>query len=153
MTRILLADDLQILRASLHRAFAAAGETVVGEARDGAQAVELARLLRPDFVVMVRAVVAGEIQPPTVPAAAPAEAPGPTTEPPAAANEPLLSERQAEVLQLIANGRSTKQTARELGITQKTLHNHLHAIYRRLGTQNLTHAVLCAGRLGIIDLG
>jgi DNA-binding NarL/FixJ family response regulator len=65
----------------------------------------------------------------------------------------LLSERQVEILQVIANGLSTKQTARELGITTKTVHNHLNAIYRRLDTQSLTHAVLSAVRLGIIELG
>jgi DNA-binding NarL/FixJ family response regulator len=74
-----------------------------------------------------------------------------------AATEPdqppeLLSERQREILQMIADGLSTKQVARELGITQKTVHNHLNAIYRRLDTQSLTHAVLSAVRLGIIDL-
>lgn len=67
-------------------------------------------------------------------------------------NEELLSERQTEILQMIADGMSTKQVARELGITQKTVHNHLNAIYRRLDTQSLTHAVLSAVRLGIIDL-
>jgi len=67
--------------------------------------------------------------------------------------EDLLSERQTEILQMIADGLSTKQVARELGITQKTVHNHLNAIYRRLDTQSLTHAVLSAVRLGIIDLG
>jgi len=66
--------------------------------------------------------------------------------------ESLLSDRQVEILQMIANGLSTKQVARELGITQKTVHNHLNAIYRRLDTQSLTHAVLSAVRLGIIDL-
>jgi DNA-binding NarL/FixJ family response regulator len=64
----------------------------------------------------------------------------------------LLSERQVEILQVIANGLSTKQTARQLGITTKTVHNHLNAIYRKLDTQSLTHAVLSAVRLGIIDL-
>jgi len=64
----------------------------------------------------------------------------------------LLSDRQTEILQKIANGLGTKQVARELGITQKTVHNHLNAIYRRLDTQSLTHAVLSAVRLGIIDL-
>ena len=64
----------------------------------------------------------------------------------------LLSPRQVEILQGIADGLSTKQVARELGITQKTVHNHLNAIYRRLDTQSLTHAVLSAVRLGIIDL-
>ena len=67
-------------------------------------------------------------------------------------SEELLSERQTEILQMIADGLSTKQVARELGITQKTVHNHLNAIYRRLDTQSLTHAVLSAVRLGIIDL-
>ncbi len=66
--------------------------------------------------------------------------------------EELLSSRQTEILQMIADGQSTKQVARELGITQKTVHNHLNAIYRRLDTQSLTHAVLSAVRLGIIDL-
>ena len=67
-------------------------------------------------------------------------------------HEELLSDRQTEILQMIADGLSTKQVARELGITQKTVHNHLNAIYRRLDTQSLTHAVLSAVRLGIIDL-
>ncbi len=68
------------------------------------------------------------------------------------ASDELLSPRQVEILQGIADGGSTKQVARDLGITQKTVHNHLNAIYRRLDTQSLTHAVLSAVRLGIIDL-
>lgn len=64
----------------------------------------------------------------------------------------LLSERQVEILQVIANGLSTKQAARHLGITTKTVHNHLNAIYRKLDAQSLTHAVLSAVRLGIIEL-
>ena len=71
---------------------------------------------------------------------------------PATDVEPLLSDRQTEILQAIAKGATTKQVARELGITQKTVHNHLNAIYRRLDTQSLTHAVLSAVRLGIIEL-
>ena len=67
-------------------------------------------------------------------------------------NEEILSDRQVEILQKIADGLGTKQVARQLGITQKTVHNHLNAIYRRLDTQSLTHAVLSAVRLGIIDL-
>jgi DNA-binding NarL/FixJ family response regulator len=70
----------------------------------------------------------------------------------AAEQEDLLSDRQVEILQKIANGYGTKQVARELGITQKTVHNHLNAIYRKLDTQSLTQAVLSAVRLGIIDL-
>ncbi len=69
-----------------------------------------------------------------------------------AAQEPMLSQRQVQILQLIADGRTTKQAAREVGITQKTVHNHLNAIYRRLDAQSLTQAILSAVRLGIIDL-
>ena len=53
---------------------------------------------------------------------------------------------------MIANGLSTKQVARELDITQKTVHNHLNTVYRKLDTQSLTHAVISAVRLGIIQL-
>lgn len=63
-----------------------------------------------------------------------------------------LTVRQAELLQLIVDGKSTKQAARELGITTKTVHNHLHVIYTKLETQTLTHAVVQAARMGIIDL-
>ena len=63
-----------------------------------------------------------------------------------------LSDRQVEILQLIADGSSTKQVAVQLGITHKTIHNHLNSIYRKLDTQSLTHAILSAVRMGIIDL-
>ena len=66
--------------------------------------------------------------------------------------KPLLSDRQVQILQRIADGKTTKEVARELGITQKTVHNHLNAIYRKLDTQNLTHAVLSAVKLGLIEL-
>ena len=64
----------------------------------------------------------------------------------------LLSPRQAEILQAIADGSTTKQVARELSISIKTVHNHLNAVYQRLGTQTLTHTVLQAVRLGIVRL-
>lgn len=67
-------------------------------------------------------------------------------------NQDLLSDRQVEILQAIADGMSTKQAGRYLGITTKTVHNHLNAIYRKLDAQSLTHAVLSAVRMGIINL-
>ena len=63
-----------------------------------------------------------------------------------------LSVRHVQILQLIADGNSTKETARILGIAPKTVHNHLNSIYRLLGTQSLTHAILAALRLEIIEL-
>lgn len=64
----------------------------------------------------------------------------------------ILSARQLEVLQCVANGLNTTQIARRFGLSPKTVNNHLAAIYRRLDAQNLTQAILRAVRLGIIAL-
>ena len=52
MTRLLLADDHRMLRDSLRRSMEENGFDVVGEAGDGAEAVQLAQSLRPDVVLM-----------------------------------------------------------------------------------------------------
>ena len=52
MLRILLADDHKILREGIRRGLEGAGETVVGEASNGEEAVELARTTQPDVVLM-----------------------------------------------------------------------------------------------------
>ena len=208
MIKILLADDHTLLRDGLRRSFEAAGDTVVGEASTGEEAVALAKALLPDVVLMdlsmpvmdgieatrrirealptvriavltmhddidrtrdaiaagataylrkgtaftdVRDTVLRVVEGETVlsPALAGAML---TAMHDARAQEALLSERQVEILQAIADGMSTKQAGRYLGITTKTVHNHLNAIYRKLDAQSLTHAVLSAVRLGIIDL-
>ena len=52
MTRLLLADDHRMLRDSLRRSMEENGFDVVGEAADGAEAVQLAQSLQPDVVLM-----------------------------------------------------------------------------------------------------
>ena len=52
MTRLLLADDHRMLRDSLRRSMEENGFDVVGEAADGAEAVQLAQALHPDVVLM-----------------------------------------------------------------------------------------------------
>ncbi len=52
MTRILVADDHQLLRQALRRALQESGFDVVAEAGDGEEAVRLVTLLRPEVVVM-----------------------------------------------------------------------------------------------------
>ncbi len=64
----------------------------------------------------------------------------------------ILTARQLQVLQLVADGLSTMQAARRIGITSKTVNNHLGAVYVRLEAGNLTQAVLAAARLGLVEL-
>lgn len=65
---------------------------------------------------------------------------------------PLLSEREIEVLQLIADGRSTEAVAKELFISVKTVKNHLASIYSKLDARDRTQAVLEGLRAGILRL-
>lgn len=73
---------------------------------------------------------------------------GPST-PPA---ERVVSEREVEVLQLIADGCSTPEVAERLYISQKTVKNHLASIYQKLDARDRTQAVLQAVRMGIVSL-
>jgi DNA-binding CsgD family transcriptional regulator len=62
-----------------------------------------------------------------------------------------ITPRHAQILQYVAEGMSVHQAASQLGITSKTVNNHLGSVYRRLGVENLTQAVLRAIRFGLID--
>jgi DNA-binding NarL/FixJ family response regulator len=70
----------------------------------------------------------------------------------AAGAEPIISKREEEVLQLIADGLSTTEVAAKLYISVKTVKNHLASIYQKLDTRDRTQAVLQAVRMGIIRL-
>ena len=80
-----------------------------------------------------------------------AELPGPEragADPPAS----VLSHREAEVLQLFADGCSTVEVGQRLYISAKTVKNHLASIYEKLDARDRTQAVLTAVRMGIIRL-
>jgi DNA-binding NarL/FixJ family response regulator len=64
-----------------------------------------------------------------------------------AAAQAGLTERQVEVLRLLGSGRSNKEIARELGITEGTVKVHLLSVFRALGVRNRTEAVLAAQRM------
>jgi two-component system, NarL family, response regulator DegU len=64
----------------------------------------------------------------------------------------LITKREEEVLQLIADGCSTPEVAQKLYISQKTVKNHLASIYEKLDARDRTQAVLTAVRMGIIRL-
>ncbi|MGH8890141.1 MAG: helix-turn-helix domain-containing protein [Acidothermaceae bacterium] len=55
---------------------------------------------------------------------------------------PSLTERQLELVELVAQGRTNGQIARHLGISEGTVRKHLENIFERLGVNNRTAAVL-----------
>ena len=81
-------------------------------------------------------------------------APGEAELPPMAA-EPLLkplSEREKEILQLIAKGVSNSEAARLLTVSKATIRTHLEHIYRKLEVTNRVEAVTEGLRKGIIQM-
>jgi len=61
-----------------------------------------------------------------------------------------LSEREFEILQLIATGKSNRQLAEELVVTVGTVKWHLNNIYSKLGVRSRTQAVARARELGLL---
>jgi NarL family two-component system response regulator LiaR len=62
-----------------------------------------------------------------------------------------LTRREAEVLALIAGGRSNKRIAFELGISEKTVKTHVGHLFAKLGVADRTQAALLAVREGLVD--
>ncbi|HET7339418.1 MAG TPA: response regulator transcription factor [Candidatus Dormibacteraeota bacterium] len=190
--RVLVADDHRLFRAGLARMLASDPRfEVVGEAKDGAEAIDMTLDRKPDVVLMdlqmprvtgVEAVKrlktdAPEVRSVVVSAYADgrmieeAIANGATgfvskdveleevaakiIEVAAArrvktsARGATLSSREAFVLRQVAVGLSNKQIARRLGISEKTVRNHLSRVFGKLRATNRTEAVMNAIRIGI----
>ncbi len=64
----------------------------------------------------------------------------------------LLSPREEELLQHIADGLATSEVANTMYISQKTVKNHLASIYEKLQARDRTQAVLMAVKMGIVKL-
>jgi DNA-binding NarL/FixJ family response regulator len=64
----------------------------------------------------------------------------------------LISVREEEVLQLVADGFGTNEIAERLFISGKTVKNHLASIYEKLNARDRTQAVLMAVKMGIVKL-
>ena len=60
-----------------------------------------------------------------------------------------LTARQAEVLRLVAEGKTDRQIAAELVLSEKTVGRHLENIFARLGVSTRTAATVIAVRQGL----
>jgi DNA-binding NarL/FixJ family response regulator len=189
--KVLIADDQTLFRTGLARMLGADPRfEVVGQARDGADAVYQTLARRPDIVLM-------DLQMPNVSGVEATKRL--TSEAPnaqvivlsayadkAMMNEALasgakdfvdkditldemvatiltvgaggkpaprradLSHRELHVLAHVADGMSNKQIARRLGISEKTVRNHLSRVFNKLTATNRTEAVMHAMRIGLL---
>jgi DNA-binding NarL/FixJ family response regulator len=64
-----------------------------------------------------------------------------------------LSERELEVLQLVAKGMSNKEIGRALWIGETTVKTHVSHILRKLKRSDRTSAVVCAVQTGLVRIG
>jgi DNA-binding NarL/FixJ family response regulator len=60
-----------------------------------------------------------------------------------------LTDRQAQVLKLLAAGKSNKLICRELDLAERTVKAHISAVFRALGVTTRTQAAVAAARLGL----
>lgn len=67
-----------------------------------------------------------------------------------AADHSVLSEREIEILQLVAGGKSNRAVADQLSISENTVKYHLKNILQKLGVSNRTEAVTIAMQKGLL---
>jgi DNA-binding NarL/FixJ family response regulator len=64
-----------------------------------------------------------------------------------------LTDRECEVLRLIAHGRSNREIARELFLSEGTVKTHINRIFRKLDLRDRVQAVVLAYESGLVRLG
>lgn len=62
----------------------------------------------------------------------------------------VLTQRQRQILALLAQGKSNKLICRELNLSEGTVKTHLNALYRALGVENRTEAAMTARQMGLV---
>ena len=119
--------------------------SVVGAVRAGAIGYLLKNTQAEALCQAIKAAAAGQVQ--LTPKAAArlmqaVSAPG---------SPEALTERETEVLRLLAQGQSNKQIAHNLHNTEQTIKAHVSKIFSKLGVQSRTQATLYAIRIGLVS--
>jgi DNA-binding NarL/FixJ family response regulator len=70
--------------------------------------------------------------------------------PEADSDRAMLSERERQVLEMIASGSTNREIAERLFLSPHTVKDHTSALYRKIGARNRAQAILRAQRLGIL---
>ena len=63
----------------------------------------------------------------------------------------VLTERETEVLRLLAKGKANKEIARELKVSEHTVKSHVHSVLAKLGVLSRTQAAMYAARIGLVS--
>jgi len=121
-------------------------ESVVGAVRAGAVGYLLKNTDATDLIRAIKAASTGQVQLSPEAAAQLMRGTHPTVAPPETGS---LTEREQEVLRLLARGLANKQIARDLGIGEKTVKTHVSSILTKLGVQSRTQAALQARQMGL----
>lgn len=117
--------------------------SVVGAVRAGAIGYLLKNTEAEELIRAIRAAAAGQVQlSPEAAARLMREIRAPDSPEP-------LTEREIEVLQLVAQGMGNKQIARVLHVGEKTVKTHVSNILAKLGVQSRTQAALYAVQIGL----
>jgi NarL family two-component system response regulator YdfI len=122
-------------------------ELIVRGLRSGARGYLLKDVSRKVLFESIRAAHRGELLlPPGV-----AEKVLSHLETPAAPRPEVLSDREHQVLEMMANGAANKQIAGRLGIAERTVKSHVTSIFHKLGAASRAEAVATALRRGLLE--
>jgi two-component system, NarL family, response regulator LiaR len=118
--------------------------SVVGAVRAGAMGYLLKDTQADDLCRAIKAAAAGLVQ------LSPLAAARLLREVRAPESPETLTERESDVLKLLARGKANKEIARELDVGEQTVKSHVGHILAKLGVQSRTQAALHAVRIGLV---